>query len=241
MDYTFSPELAREDHDLVLESPIFRSWLQGLDTEFQVTGVHFASADFVTRRGKKVLLFLKLKATVVDETGKRVPGIVVLRGNAVAVLVVLWCEGKAHLLLVDQSRLSLGARHSLEIVAGMLDWSGDWREVALAELQEEAHLVASDADLIDLIGEFGGQESGYAVSCGLLDERLFIAAVERTVSKDELDAMHGREQTYLDEDEGIHTVVLPYEEAARRFTDSKCVNALFLYERWLRKQGRALP
>ena len=102
-------------------------------------------------------------------------------------------------------------------------------------------MEVQDSELIDLIHEYNGQDSGYSVSCGLLDERLFFAAVERTVTPTELAALHDREQVYTAEDEGIRTVVLPYEEAAHKFTDSKCVNALFLYERWLRKQGRALP
>jgi len=164
-----------------------------------------------------------------------------LRGNAVAILIVLWCEGRPYLLLVDQPRFPLGDRHSLEIVAGMLDWSTDWRKVALAELHEEAGLSVDDSELIDLMAEFGGQNSGFAVSCGLLDERLFLAAIERQVSREALLAMHDREQEYTAEDEGIRTVVLPYEEAARKFTDAKCLNALFLYERWLQKQGRSIP
>jgi len=241
MDYSYSNAISSEDHAAIVDSPLFQNWIQGMNPDFLIAGVRFESADFVTRKGKRILLFLKLNAQVTDENGQRVPGITMLRGHAVAILVVLWCEGKPYLLLVDQPRFPLGERHSLEIVAGMLDWSADWRAVALAELHEEAGLEVKDAELIDLMKEFGGQTSGFAVSCGLLDERLYLAAVERTVTAAELARMDGRAQEYLDENEGIHTVVLPYEEAARRFTDGKCINALFLYERWLRKVGRSLP
>jgi ADP-sugar diphosphatase len=118
----------------------------------------------------------------------------------------------------------------------MLDWSSDWRKVALEELHEEAGLRVEDHELIDLQKEYGGQERGVVVSCGLLDERIHLAAIERTVTREELKAKHGWEQLYTEEDEGIKTFVLPYEEAAKQFTDSKCLNALFLYERWLQKK-----
>lgn len=241
MNYTFASGIAGEDRELILRSALFRNWFDRLDPMFCVGGVHFDSADFVTRKGQRIVLFLKIKAVVTDEAGKRVPGIVVLRGNVVAVLVVLWCQGRPYLLLVDQPRLPTGERHSLEIVAGMLDWSADWRRVALEELHEEAGLLVKDGELIDLIGEFGGQSGGFSVSCGLLDERIFLAAVERNVTLEELQGMDGRKQTYTLEDEGIHTVVFPYEEAALRFTDAKCIHALFLYERWRAKLGKALP
>ena len=241
MEFFYSQAIPEADHALISESAIVRRWLASLDPAFTLQSVRFESVDFVTRKGIRIPLFVKLKAEVQDEQGKRVPGIVMLRGDAVAVLVVLWCEGLAYLLLVDQSRFAIGKRHSLEVVAGMLDWSKDWRKVALAELEEEAGVCAKDEELIDLAGEFNDAKKGYAVSCGLLDERLYFAAIERQVTYEQLALMHDREQEYLDEDEGIRTKVIPYADAIAAFEDSKCFNAVFLYERWLRKQGRALP
>lgn len=240
MEYTYAPGIPTDDYPLIPQSPLFQGWLGSLDSLFHLSAVHFESADFVTRKGQKILLFLKIKATVTDEKGKRVPGIVMLRGNAVGVLVVLWCEGKPYLLLVDQPRLATGTRHSLEIVAGMLDWSSDWHKVALEELHEEAGLQVSDHELIDLQSEFGGQQTGVIVSCGLLDERLYLAAVEREVSRADLKNMDGKEQEYTAEEEGIHTVVLPYHDACRRFTDSKSMIAVYLYEKWREKHGKPL-
>jgi ADP-sugar diphosphatase len=227
MQFTYSPSISPDDYSRVEHSPLFTSWIEKVQMGFRVTGVHFESADFVTRKGQRILLFLKLKASATDEKGTRVPGIVVLRGNVVAVLIVLWCESKPYLLLVDQPRFAIGERHSLEIVAGMLDWSADWRKVALEELHEEAGMQVDDSELIEL-------SPSLAVSCGLLDERIHLAAVERTVTPEELAKYDDREQTYLEENEGIRTVVLPYEDAASRFLDAKCLNALYLYERWKR-------
>jgi cell division protein FtsX len=54
----------------------------------------------------------------------------------------------------------------------------------------------------------------------------------------QLEAMDGKNQTYVEENEWIRTEVLPYEEAAHKFVDGKNLIALFLYERWLKAQGR---
>ena len=147
---------------------------------------------------------------------------------------MLRCEGEKYLLLVRQPRLAISETTSLEIPAGILDWSGDYRKVALSELEEEAQIVADESELIDLT-EFWwkGSTPGFAGSCGLLDERIRLYAIERDVTREQLAAMNGKNQTYVDENEWIRTEVLPYEEAAHKFVDGKNLIALFLYERWL--------
>ena len=80
-------------------------------------------------------------------------GIVLVRGDAVGVLVVLRAEGKPYLLLVRQPRFAISEPESLEMPAGILDWSSDFRKVALSELKEEAMIDAKDEELIDLTEE----------------------------------------------------------------------------------------
>ena len=70
-----------------------------------------------------------------------------------------------------------------------------------------------------------------------MDERIRLYAIERHVTREELEAMDGKNQTYTDENEWIRTEVLPYEEAAHQFIDGKNLIALFLYERWLETRG----
>ena len=122
-----------------------------------------------------------------------------------------------------------------------MDWTGDFRKVALKELKEEAQIEASDSELIDL-SQFWYENSsvGFACSCGLLDERICLYAIERDVTREQLKAMDGKDQQYTEEIEWIRTEVLPYEEAARQFVDGKNLIALFMYERWLKSKGRTL-
>ncbi|MCQ2104419.1 MAG: NUDIX domain-containing protein [Fibrobacter sp.] len=239
IEYSFAQEIAESDKQVVLDSRIYKDWLEASQKKFNVTKVHFASVDFL-RKGRQPL-FIKLEATATLPDGRPVHGIVLVRGNAVGILVVLRCEGKPYLLLVRQPRFAISEQASLEIPAGILDWTGDYRKVALSELEEEAQIKAQDSELIDLMDFwYQGASEGFAASCGLLDERIRLYAIEREVTAEELKAMDGKDQEYTEEIEWIRTEVLPYEEAARKFVDGKNLIALFLYERWLRSQGRSL-
>lgn len=239
IEYSFAQEIAESDKQVVLDSRIYKDWLEASQKKFNVTKVHFASVDFL-RKGRQPL-FIKLEATATLPDGRPVHGIVLVRGNAVGILVVLRCEGKPYLLLVRQPRFAISEQASLEIPAGILDWTGDYRKVALSELEEEAQIKAQDSELIDLMNFwYQGASEGFAASCGLLDERIRLYAIEREVTAEELKAMDGKDQEYTEEIEWIRTEVLPYEEAARKFVDGKNLIALFLYERWLRAQGRSL-
>ncbi len=235
IEYSFSPEIAEADHPVVLESRIYREWLEASQKKFVVTKVHFSSVDFL-RKGRQPL-FIKLTATATLPDGRPVHGIVLVRGNAVGILVVLRCEGKKYLLLVRQPRFAISEQASLEIPAGILDWTGDYRKVALSELKEEAQIDAEESELIDLMDFwYQGKSDGFAASCGLLDERIRLYAIERDVTLEQLRAMDGKDQQYTEEIEWIRTEVLPYEEAARQFVDGKNLIALFLYERWLQSR-----
>lgn len=232
IEYSFSPEIAEEDYSLILESKIFKDWLEASSKGFVVKKIHFESVNYFAKVHRP--LFIKLNATAELPDGRPVHGIVLVRGNAVGVLVVLRCEGKKYLLLVRQPRFAISEQASLEIPAGILDWSGDYRKVALSELEEEAQIEADESELIDL-SEFWWNDftPGFAGSCGILDERIRLYAIERDVTREQLEAMDGKNQTYVDENEWIRTEVLPYEEAAHKFVDGKNLIALFLYERWL--------
>lgn len=232
IEYSFAKDIAAEDYPVILESRIFKEWQEASLAKFKIAKIHFESVNYFDKEHRP--LFIKLLATATLPDGRPVHGVVLVRGNAVGVLVVLRCEGKKYLLLVRQPRFSISETASLEIPAGILDWSGDYRKVALSELEEEAQIKASDDELIDLT-EFwwGNSTPGFAGSCGLLDERIRLYAIERDVTREELDAMNGKNQTYTDENEWIRTEVLPYEEAGHKFIDGKNLIAMFLYERWL--------
>lgn len=74
-----------------------RDWKERVAPDLLIRGIHLQSLDmFGSRVG-----FLKFRADVTRE-GKRVPGIVFMRGGAVAILVILSCEGERHVLFCRQ-------------------------------------------------------------------------------------------------------------------------------------------
>jgi ADP-sugar diphosphatase len=236
--YTFSSDILESDRPLILNSGIYTSWLAEVTSRFRVDAIHFSSVDFKAKN--REALFIKLNATAFLPDGKKVHGVVLVRGNAVGVLVVLWCKQKPYLLLVKQPRFPIASTDSLEIPAGILDWSKDYRKIALSELEEEAQIQVDDSELIDLTAFWNGSGvEGFACSCGLLDEKIRLYAIEREVTEEELHKMDQRTQQYTDENEWIKTVVLPYEEASHLFVDGKNLIALFMYERWLIANGRS--
>lgn len=237
ISYTFSNEIKKEDENAIINSSLYREWLSKVQEKFRVESIHFSSVDF--RFHSKEPLFIKLRAEAFLPDGKKVHGIVLVRGNAVGILVVLYCEGVPYLLLVRQPRFPIAELSSLEIPAGILDWSRDYQRVALAELEEEAQIKATPEELIDLTAfYYQNTEEGFAASCGLLDEKIRIFAIERKVSKEELLNLDGKEQSYTEEEEWIRTEVIPYEKASTLFVDGKNLIALFMYERYLESQGR---
>ncbi|MFA6835888.1 MAG: NUDIX domain-containing protein [Fibrobacteraceae bacterium] len=239
IEYSFASEIAETDQETIVKSKLFQSWLERTKEKFIISKIHFSSVDY--RFKDKSPLFIKIEATATLPDGKPVHGIALIRGNAVGVLVVLRCKGKPYLLLVRQPRFAISEQESLEIPAGILDWSLDYRKVALSELKEEALIDADDSELIDITGLYIGKDkAGFAGSCGLLDEKIRFYAIERTVTPEQLKKMDGRKQEYTDENEWIKTVVLPYEEAGHLFVDCKNLVAMYLYEDYLKSQGRHL-
>jgi hypothetical protein len=109
---------------LVLAFRPFQQWASTLDARFSVSSITLQSVDmFGPRVG-----FLKFVASATF-AGSPVPGVIFLRGGAVAVLPVLRCAGERWVVCCRQPRLAVG-RHYLEIPAGMLDGSGAFSGVA---------------------------------------------------------------------------------------------------------------
>lgn len=229
----------------------FKNWITGLESSiafenvkgnkhFELRSIEIQSIDLF---GSNKIGFLKLKADLIHPNGKPLPGVAVLRGGSVAMLVILQesdsQEKRQHIVLVDQPRLPAGATSFLEIPAGMIDEenNGEARDnvfvgAAARELEEEIGLkIASARDLIDLTN---GKE--FYLSPGLLDEtmRLYLHKVE--MPKKDIEAMQGqlRERTEGSENEVITLRIVPIEDIhSAGVRDAKTFLALGLYSQYL--------
>lgn len=183
----------------------FQDWVKNMDKNLIVNSIHFQSLD---KFGNKRVGFLKFKADIVRaDTNSRVPGIVFMRGGAVAVLVVINCKGKKYTIVAKQSRVPIGAFEFTEIPAGMLDADNNFAGVAAKEMAEETGIVIKQEDLIDLTTlAYGDKYPGVYPTAGGSDEfiRLFLYKAE--MSEEELKAIENK-LGGVDEHEVIHLAV----------------------------------
>ncbi|KAL2274985.1 hypothetical protein FJTKL_02591 [Diaporthe vaccinii] len=110
--------------------------------------------------------FLKLSANVSTADGKsRLPGVIFLRGPAVAMLVVLIPDDvqptdadaldEAYVLLTVQPRIPTGSLGFVELPAGMLDGDSNFAGVAAKEIEEELGMVIKQTELTCLTDKVG--------------------------------------------------------------------------------------
>lgn len=150
--------------ELALASVPFADWRSDLDPAIAVTALHVQSVDlFGSRMG-----FMKFKATATLH-GRPIPGIVFLRGGAVAILVILQCDGERWALCCRQPRVPCGSSGFLEIPAGMLDGSGHFAGVAAKELREETGIDITDDAVTDLTALAYGGTGGSAATASAGD------------------------------------------------------------------------
>jgi len=113
------------DLSKVITAKTFTEWMERMDPELIVKEITIQSVDMFGPR----IGFIKFNAHV-EYHGRRMPGIVFMRGGAVAILVILECNGEKWVVCCRQPRVPIGRTDYLEIPAGMLDDSGHFAGVA---------------------------------------------------------------------------------------------------------------
>lgn len=225
------------------DSILFKQWINNmksgrgilaLDNRCCLKKVLIQSVDMFGER----VGFLKFKAEVVDKaTGSKLPGIVFARGGAVAILMVLECDGESYAVLTEQARVPIG-RTILELPAGMLDDdSGDFIGTAAREVKEEIGIHISSGDLINLTA-FLDPSTGNKMfpSPGGCDEEISLLFYGGHVKKEVVEALHGRETGLRSEGELIRVHIVPYKTLWRVTADSKALAAIAIYE-MAKKEG----
>eukprot|EP01127_Copromyxa_protea_P023633 TRINITY_DN892_c0_g1_i12.p2 TRINITY_DN892_c0_g1~~TRINITY_DN892_c0_g1_i12.p2 ORF type:complete len:167 (-),score=31.24 TRINITY_DN892_c0_g1_i12:849-1349(-) len=161
-----------------------------------------------------------------------------MRGGAVAILVILKCNGKDYALLVRQTSLATGEPLFPAIPAGMLDGEGYFAGVAAKEIKEETGLVIDASELTDLIElTYGDRYEGMYVSVGGTDEFIRLYSYTKTITEEELNGLEGKLTGAKEENEKIVLTLVPLEDLWRTTSDSKALSAIALYE-GLKKSGK---
>ena len=222
------------DASLALSTPLFRSWLDGLDPSFDLKSIEFQSVD---KFGTGRVGFIKFISHV-ERNGVKIPGIVLLRGQAVAVLMHITDEdtGEVYTILTEQPRVPTG-RLMLEIPAGMTDGEGNLKGVAIKELEEECGLTARTEDLVDLVAlALGDSTPGIFMSGGLLDESIKLYLWKTRMSHARITELEGR-LGGENEHEQIQLRIIKFNDLWRTAPDAKALSSLALFTR-LEAEGK---
>ena len=170
-----------------------------------------------------------------------IPGTVVLRGDSVAILIVIKYEGKLWTVLTLQPRLAVGYNKFPEIPAGMID--GDKpRGAALHELEEETDIVIENKNLSKLKQsksiknlKFNNNDINcFYTSPGLMDESicLYVAHLDLNGTPEKFNSLKEKSKTFgnVSEGESINLLLTPLDDLPKITSDAKSLLAYTLYK-----------
>jgi len=220
--------VSQELLDKAVAAKPFQDWLASLSERFIVKSIRIQTVDMF---GPVKVGFIKFSAEATDVKGNKLPGIVFMRGGAVAIVLALTCKGVLKTIFTVQPRIATGSASFRETPAGMLDGSGNFGGVAAKELKEELEMTVEADELIDLT-TFAGMPGGIFLSPGGSDETIRIFAVEKEVTEDELRSYEGKCTGVLEEGEQITLEIADFDELLK-LNDAKSQIAHTLYKRWV--------
>ncbi|KAG0264017.1 hypothetical protein BG011_007577 [Mortierella polycephala] len=197
----------------------------------KVKQIEVKNVDYFGQRIGFVNLSIDAELT---ETGQRPPGLVFMRGGAVAVLLIIKSKSPSgavseHVILTKQARLSIPSFNFPEIPAGMLDGSGDFVGKCAEELEEECGITLDHKSLIDMTQlAYGSDWQGVYPSAGGCDEFLRLFVSFKDMEWDELQALEGRLGGLRDHGESISLSLVELKNAYKTAPDAKLLSALAL-------------
>jgi ADP-sugar diphosphatase len=204
-------------------------WARSIHPSLTFRRIEVQSLDAVVCAGQERVLFIKAKADVVDASGKAVPGIVFLRGDSVAILIVLRTRKGDYAALVESAMPAIGKASYVQLPAGMMDEESDARQVAAREMEEETGLRPPSAEgLMDLGKVYP--------SPGACDESIRLFACEIRSSERHIASLQGRATGLEHENERLRLKIVRLDSLCSSTEDAKAHSAYLMYAT-LKKKG----
>jgi hypothetical protein len=222
----------RPSFETICAAPKFLNWLDAFPLDkFDLRSINLTDVDwFGSSSNPEKLGFLKFKCDVYTKLGEPLDGIVFLRGDCGAVLIVVTDEfGKDYVMLTEQPRVPTGG-YKEEIVAGMFDArSGKTviNNVLKEEIKQETGLELDDNSLLyKRLGEF-------TLSGGGSDEKVHLAVWRTQLDSDKIAEMKMTQFGEQDSNEKIRLKFYSaetFEQELPRIADAKTSLAWFLFK-----------
>ena len=245
------PEHILISEEQLLQFPAFQTWLvtlqlslglQKQDTHrfhrdpYQLKEIVIQSVDFFGPR----LGFVKLLADIRNSGRIALPGIALLRGGSVAILMILRprdARDERWVVTTLQPRMSSGSLSFIEIPTGMLD-DGTFSGAAAIEIEEETGLRIQATELIDMtsLALEDSQtpeklQTAMYTTPGGLDEYVALLLWEKILDRQEIEDLKSKLCETRAQGEIIAIRLCDYEELWREGArDAKTLAAWALYE-----------
>jgi ADP-sugar diphosphatase len=223
------------------------------DEPYKLRDIEVQSVDFFS---ESRLGFVKLRATVQNDNGEKLPGSVFMRGGSVAMLILLSAENmpqaQVYALLTIQPRIAAGSMGFVELPAGMIDNSGTFSGAAAKEIKEETGLDIREDELVDM-SKLTAQvtmesdldttleahlQQGVYPSPGGCDEFIPLFVVRKRMAAKEIESLAGRLTGLRDHGEKITLELVKVEDVWKvGARDAKTLAAMALYE-GLTREGK---
>ncbi|CAG8952809.1 hypothetical protein HYFRA_00007521 [Hymenoscyphus fraxineus] len=236
------------------EWPHFLKWHQSLQASLQRQHTDekhpFKEAPFsliyvsvlsVKMFGTKIG-FVKIDAIITNKEDRFLPGTAFLRGNSVAMLMILRPRDSIDerwVIMTEQPRIPAGTLSFMEIPAGMMDErTREVYGVAVKEIKQETGLVVPPEELIDMtelaLKDVDNPEAlanGMYPSPGGSDEFMHIVLWEKVLDRQEIEDLRGNLAGERKGGELITVRLRNYEDLWRvGARDAKTLAAWSLYE-----------
>jgi hypothetical protein len=230
-----SEETKQEDLQAMCKEFKFKRFIEGLKNFAPVPGKPLAELHYRAWFGKNLGMALVVANVAHPSNPKKtLPGISFIRGDSVAILVILNVapRDKTHgglmkkLLLKQEARVPVGLVNCIETVAGMREGETPALHTASAELFQEIGFEVDPADIMPLRSE------PILMSQGGSDERMWLYCVEKNMTDDEYDELMAKNRvtTYgvPEEHEYITAVVIDFDDW-KKINDSKLAICMAYY------------
>jgi ADP-sugar diphosphatase len=212
---------------IIVESPKFKKFISSLDINIlEIIGIAIYGVKWFCNPKAPVsekLGFLYLEIFASDKrNGKPVPGVVFLRGDAVAVYLRVNYKGNKFVVLTKQVRGPVG-NFVLEIPAGMMDDSDNFVGIAMKEITEETGIIAPSKESLIPLTKIWPSPGG-------CDEGIELFYLELDIDEEKFNKMQSETYGAEHENESIQLVLVPeekYEQILMIIGDVKAISAHF--------------
>lgn len=225
----WSCQVSNNVKNAVYKSKKFKDFIQSIDYQIVVSEIDIQSVDMF---GPNVG-FIKLKAEATRQ-GKKIPSIAFIRGDSVGVYFKIYNKdnrNESWILMTQQARFPIGRGGYLEICAGMMDESGNFRGKCAEEIEEELDIKINISDLIPLYPiSVGDKQNNRALvlSGGGCDEKMQLFMINTEMTKEEINKLDGKLAGLSESSEHIIMRLIPTKEFTNIIDDAKSVLAHFL-------------